>query len=197
MRASPRDGFTLIELLIVMSLMAIVGIKLSLLIKEASKVERKESALLALEDQAQRLLDKIAFSIVGADSTSLTPDAQFPFATESLRYQVSLGVEEGVTVWSDPEVIGQDEERPNQLFWAQNHGEENEQLLVWCNALSELMQDELENGSDDNENGLTDEAGVNFVIDRESVAIRLTLERGGKDGSAVRCTKETTITCRN
>ena len=191
-----RSGFTLIELMIAIALIAIVTVKLTMVIKQSTQVNRRESTVLALEDQAQRILDKISFAIIGSDSSTLVPNVQFPFFSSELKYQVSMGVENGATVWSDPEVIGQAEHK-NELYWARNPGKADERYIVWCSSLSELLKDELANGSDDNKNGLTDEAGVNFVIDREAVTIRLTLERTGKHGDPIRFTKETTVTCRN
>jgi hypothetical protein len=76
-------------------------------------------------------------------------------------------------------------------------GEAEERVVAWANTVSEMLQDELMNGVDDNDNDLADELGLSFVLDARSVTIRLSLERAADDGKKVQVTKETTVTCRN
>jgi hypothetical protein len=163
---------------------------------EASRTHQEESVSMALEDQASELIDRIAYAIVGSDAETLDPYMVAPFPASELHYQVSLGVEEGQVVWGDPEVIGLSEQG-TQVYWGQNVGTANERLVVWANTVSELLEDEFLNGVDDNQNDLADELGLSFVMDQKSVTIRLTLERGRKEGDPIQVTKETTITCRN
>lgn len=202
MAASRRDsqgmsaGFTLVELLIAMTLTGLLLTKLALVMDEARNAHQVESLSIMLEDQALDLIDKIAYAIVGSSAESLDPLAIAPFGAATIRYQISLGVEEGKTVWSDPEVIGMNEEN-GQVYWGQNVGEINERVVVWANTVSEMLEDELLNGVDDNGNDLADELGLAFVLDQRSVTIRLSLERMRDDGKKIQVTKETTVTCRN
>ena len=188
-------GFTVIELLISVTLLAILVIKLTLIINEASDTHRRETLAMALEDQAQSVLDKIGFAVIGSDPATLFPDPEAPFWTDNLEYQISLGVEDGAMVWSDPEVIGLAAE-PSHLYWGKNEGTPDEQIVIWCRTVADLFSTELDNGADDNLNGLTDESGLSFVLEGNSVRIRLTLERMTKDGR-VSYTGETVVTCRN
>ena len=71
------------------------------------------------------------------------------------------------------------------------------QLLLCVCTVAAFMKDEVLNNVDDNMNGITDETGLSFVVDGDSVTIRLTLERMNKEGNPVRVSKETTVTCRN
>lgn len=196
-RRERRSGFTIIELLIALALLTILFVKLTMVINEASKTHRRESLVMALEDQAILVLDRISFAIIGSDAETLIPEPEAPFFTPEIEYQVSLGVEDGEVVWSDPEIIGLDETDPALLYWGKNKDALDERVVVWCRTVAELMKDELLNGVDDNGNQITDETGLSFVVDGDSVTIRLTLERLGKEGEPIRVSKETTVTCRN
>lgn len=191
-----RAGFTVIELMIALTLVGLVLTKLTLVMDEARRAHQDESLSMALEDQAIELLDKIAYAIVGSSAESLDPLPIAPFPSATIRYEVSLGVEDGATVWSDPEVIGLEEDT-GQVYWGQNVGEINERMVVWANTVSEMLEDELLNGVDDNDNDLADELGLAFVLQESSVTIRLSLERTRDDGKRIQVTRETTVTCRN
>lgn len=194
--AARRAGFTVIETIIAMTLIGLVLTKLTLVMDEARRAHQEESLSMALEDQAMELLDRIAYAIVGSSRERLTPALAAPFPMAEIRYQVSLGVEDGLTVWSDPEIIGLSEES-RQVYWGQNVGEVNERIVVWANTVSEMLEDELMNGVDDNGNELADELGLAFVLDDRSVTIRLSLERERNEGKSIQVTRETTVTCRN
>lgn len=195
-RPGRSAGFTLLEMLITMVLIGLVLTKLTLVMDEARRAHQEESLSMALEDQAMELIDRISYAIIGSARERLTPANEAPFPMAEIRYQVSLGVEDGQPVWSDPEKIGLDEET-GQVYWGQNVGEVNERLVVWANTVSEMLEDELMNGVDDNGNQLADELGLAFVLDDRSVTIRLSLERAGEEGKTIQVTRETTVTCRN
>jgi len=76
-------------------------------------------------------------------------------------------------------------------------GTTEERLVTWCNNVSELVEDELANGIDDNENEMSDETGLTFTVVGEMVTIILTLERPGRGGELIQKTVETVVTCRN
>lgn len=195
MSRSRQQGFTLIELTIALTLLALLIIKLTMVLREASEGHHRGSVSLALEDQAQIVLDRIAYAVIGSDPDTLLPDPSAPFFTDEITYQVSLGVQDGEVVWSDLETIGLND--PSLLYWAENKGEAQEKLVVWSRHVAELFADEVDNGFDDNGNLLADETGLSFVVDGDSVTIRLTLERQQEEGEPVRVTKETVVTCRN
>ena len=129
-------------------------------------------------------------------TAAVTPALAAPFPMAEIRYQISMGVEDGVAVWSDPEVIGLSPET-GQVYWGQNVGEVNERVVVWANTVSEMLEDELMNGVDDNGNQLVNELGLAFSLDDRSVTIRLSLEREAEEGKNIQVTRETTVTCRN
>lgn len=189
-------GFTLVEAVIALTLIGLVVTKLTLVMGDAQERHTEETTAMALEDQAMELIDKIAYAIVGSSRESLVPNQPVPFDAPRMRYMVSLGVEDGKPVWSDPEEIGLETEE-GQLYWGQNIGEENERRVVWANTVSQLLEDELPNGEDDNGNELSDELGLSFVVDGAKVTIRLTLERVTSAGERIQVTRVTEVTCRN
>ncbi len=189
-------GFTVIELLISVTLIGLILAKLVIVMGEARRTHQEESISMALEDQAAGLIDRVAYAIVGSDADTLVPYMVAPFPASELHYRVSLGVEDGQPVWGAPEVIGLREDG-SQVYWGENVGEMDERVVVWANTVSQMLEDELMNGVDDNQNDLADELGLSFVMDGKSVIIRLTLERGREEGDKVQVTRETTVTCRN
>jgi prepilin-type N-terminal cleavage/methylation domain-containing protein len=191
-----RRAYTLIELVIAVTLLGTVMVKLTMVVHEASRAHGRETGSMALEDQARQILDRITYALVGASADTLDPTASFPFFTSGLEYTISFGIQDGEAVWSEPEYIGL-VGGTSQLCWGRNIGEANERLVVWCNAVSELVEDEIDNGADDNLNDLTDESGLTFTIRDNSVSIILTLERVDKNGVALQKTVQTMVTPRN
>jgi hypothetical protein len=159
-RASARGGWTVVELAIALVLLATIAVKATLVLTTANETQGQDSAQMSLEDQARRVLDRIAYAIMGADRETLFPEPVSPIPSTMLRYQVSLGFEDGDVI------------RP-------------------------YLDGEVFNGSDDNANGVIDEKGLAFVIDRDAVTIRLSLERIGPAGEPITQTVQTTVTVRN
>ena len=93
---------------------------------------------------------------------------------------VSKKVENGAVVWGDPEEISG---ANAQVVWSQNPGDPDERRVVWSNVVRPFLEGEIQNGTDDNQNGLIDEKGLNFTLQGNRVTIRLTLERARNAGS--------------
>lgn len=196
-KAGTRAGFTALEAVFALALVAIVVTKVALVMDSASGAYQEESSRAALEDQARRVLDRIALAVMGSDREGLNPETFAPLSTNQLTYQVNLGVEDGQIVWSDPERITTDGPDNAQVVWLENPGALEERRIVWANIAREFLEGELQNGADDNQNGLVDESGLSFDIDGSKVSIRLTLTREGLDGRELVQTVETEATCRN
>ena len=195
-RSGRRGGFTLVELIIVLVLLTVVGVKAALLLDIASDSQSRDTAEVALEDQAHRTVDQIAFAVMGANRETLFPDPQSPTYSEDVEYEVSLGVAAGVVVWGDPERIAL-EGTDTQVAWRENPGEVNERRVVWSNVVRPYLEGETFNGIDDNGNGLIDEKGLNFTLQGDQVTIRLTLERTRPDGEVYTQSVSTRVTLRN
>jgi hypothetical protein len=189
-----RAGFTAIELSIVVVLLVIVTIKAAMLFDFAAESQIEDTAELALEDQARRTLDQVAFAVMGANRETLFPDPDSPNHDSRVWYEVSLGVEDGEVVWGDPEEISG---AGSQVVWSQNPGQADERRVVWSNVVRPFLEGEIQNGQDDNQNGLIDENGLNFTLQGNRVTIRLTLERAQPDGGAHTQSVETSVTLRN
>lgn len=189
------SGFTLVEVCIALALLVVLFVKLTMILNQATDIHRRQSVAMALEEQSQMVMDRIVFAVLGSDADRLFPDPSAPFFSERLEFEVSLGVEDGEVVWGDPEVIGLDED-PAHLYWGRNEGTATEQLVVWCRTVADLYEAEIPNGIDDNDNDLTDEGGLSFVLSGETITIRLTLEREAKEGP-VRYTNVAKVACRN
>jgi hypothetical protein len=127
---------------------------------------------------------------------TLAPAAEAPLSTDELTFRMHLGVEDGEVVWSDVEKIGL-ESLDNEAFWSRTPEAGPEQRVVLTKLVRPYLEGELPNGMDDNGNGLIDEKGLSFVVDRNAVHIRITLERVDAEGRLVTQTAGTTVTCRN
>ncbi len=189
-------GFTLVELLLALALLALVASQAFSLMQMATWTQSREMSSITVEDQARRVLERAAFAIMGADRDKLFPEAESPVDASDLRYEVSLGVEAGEIVWGEPQRIGLGG-TPSQLSWSERPEAEDERRVVWCNIVRPFLAGEIENGLDDNANGLVDERGISFELEGDQVTLRLTLESPNADGEPILRTVETVVTCRN
>ena len=194
MRPVGRAGFTLIEALFAMALVALVVVKITLVLDSASDANSQESSAMTLEDNARRVLDKVAYAVMSADREGLFPDPESPNFSTEIEFQVRLGVEDGEVVFSQPEWIGKE---GTHVRWKQNPDLPEELKVSWCNTVRPFLAGEVDNGADDNGNGLSDEDGLSFTLEGNAVTIRLCLERVRKDGTAITQTVETLVTVRN
>lgn len=194
---APREGgFTLVELILSVALLAILAAKVGGALTAADRASTEATRRVVLEDQAHRVLSQIGMAIMGASRETLVPDRESPLSNSELRFQVILGLENGQVVWGDPELVGLSASG-RQVFWSQNPDARETARIVWSQIAAPYLEGELPNGMDDNGNGLIDEKGLSFEVDRDAVRIRLTLESLDSDGSAIVETVETTVTCRN
>jgi hypothetical protein len=201
MRIAPasttRAAFSVLEVLLTLALLGILVQKAVLIVDGALTVSATDTVDTAMDDQARLLLRRIGFAVMGSQRASLNPTEEQPFDSAEIRYQVHLGIEEGEVVWSDPEKVALSAADESQLFWSRNPDAPGEQRMVWSNLVAPYLEGELPNGMDDNGNGLIDEKGLSFVVDRNAVTIRLTLERVDPEGRRIARSVETTVTCRN
>ncbi len=194
--AHRRGGFTLLETMMAVALLAMITVKIHHAMVAANQATSESTRRIVVEDQARRVLQQIAVAVMGANRSTLIPDAAAPLSMSDMRFQVNLGIQDGSVVWSDPEQVALDDGR-SQVFWSSNPEAPNATRVVWSNLVTPFLEGELPNGMDDNGNGLIDEKGLSFAVDRNAVRIRLTLERVSEDGDSVIETVETTVTCRN
>jgi len=186
-------GWTLIELVLAGVLVTGVMTKAAFVVNAALGLASDESASMHYEDQARRVMDRIALAVMGSDRDSLLPQIE-ELHTNSIRYSFSLGLEDGEVVWSDPEEIRLGD---GAVEWRENPDAAEERKVVWTTLVSPLLEGEIVNGVDDNGNGLIDEDGLSFVLEGQRIVIRLTLRRPEVDGRTVQQTVESVVYCRN
>ncbi len=190
-----RGGFTTIELMVALALLALVLLKAVIIMDATSSYSSDEATAIAVENQARQTLDRIAYAIMGSDRGTLDPGLESPSFSARIRYTVSLGVQDGEVVWDDPEEIATPP-ATSDLVWSKNPGAADERRVLWSRIVAPLLQGELQNGVDDNANGLIDEQGLTFVLDGNSVTITLTMAKPNRAGVPVPRTVTTTVTCR-
>ncbi|MEM6674574.1 MAG: type II secretion system protein [Planctomycetota bacterium] len=196
MKGSHRSGFTLLEVILAMTLTAIVMIKVTGALRSANETTEADLDRTTLDMQARQVLRQIGFAIMGSHPDSLVPDVRRPHASSDMKFQVSLGLESGEVVWSEPEKIALEEVR-RQVYWTDNPEALEERRVVWTSLVAPFLEGEIPNGIDDNGNGLIDEKGLSFTIDGGAVDMSLTLERVRDDGTVITSTVGTVVTCRN
>ena len=190
---SSRAGWTLVELLFAAGLTGLVMTKAALVLREAFGAAGRSTAAMHSEDQARALMERISLAIMGSDRDTLFPAAESVHSSQ-IRYSMSLGLEGGELIWSDPEEIRLD---GSSVEWRENPGTADERAVTWTTLVSPLLAGEIVNGVDDNGNGLVDEDGLSFVLDGDSVHIRLTIRRPEVDGRTVEQTVESVVCIRN
>ena len=166
---SDRAGWSLIELVLASALVLGVVTKAAFVMNSALGLAGDSTASMHTEDQARAVMDRIALAVMGSDRGTLVPEIE-ELHTNSLRYTFSLGVEDGEIVWSDPEQIRLGVGN-SSVEWVENPGAAEERKAVWTSLVSPLLQGEEVNGVDDNGNGLIDEDGLSFVLDRKSTRL--------------------------
>jgi hypothetical protein len=190
------SGIGLVEVLLSVAFLGIVLANVALVLRSSSESGAADLSADVLDEQARTVLRRIALSLMSASRDSLSPDASSGLDSSHIRYRSQIGFEDGEVLWDDPQQIRLAEPSP-QLLWSENPDTPDERRVVWSNLVAPLLEGELMNGLDDNHNGLIDEKGLSFAIDRDAVAVRLTIERRDAHGRARDATVETTVTCRN
>lgn len=200
---------SLVELAVTMVLMFIVGGSVIMVTQSSSRAYNTASRSSSIEQQANRALQRVKGLLKESGVSVITPTPAAPLNTSTVDFQRSTGV----ATWGQLERI-QFEYLPGEaddgldnnnnglvdegrLVWIQDPGGANEQRIVLCNWVSELLERENPNGLDDNANDLIDETGFCLVFDGNSTTIRLTLQRLDSQGTLLTSTVESTITFRN
>ena len=193
---SRRGGFTILEVLIAAAVLGLIAMNASIVLETSTDVAETQRRLEALNAQANRTMDRMALAVMSSSVDGIVPLPQAPLHTDQLQYAPSVGFQNGEVVWGDTERIELDE-RTSQVVWWVNPGAEGERRMVWSSWVSDFLEGEVENGVDDNDNGLDDESGLSFDSEGDKISIRLTLTRQDADGRDVPVTVESRVTCRN
>ncbi len=191
-----RAGYSLIEVLLAVALLGVLAYQVFTVISVASRSTTTDTTGMVLEDHALTVMQSIANAIMGTNRDTLEPALGAPLSSDDINYRIQLGIEDGEVIWEDPERIALDDS-DSRVFWSQNPDTDEERRVFWTSLVAPFLEGELLNGVDDNGNGLVDEKGLSFSIDRKAVTVRLTLEERTREGEIVTRTLERTVTCRN
>lgn len=191
-------GFTLIEMVIALVLLIVVVGNLYSLLSSSATALGSQNATFDIDTQARRTMDRITMAIIGAKREDLLSPTGQPYFTSELKYRESLGLDaSGQSIDSDWQKIQFTNTSGGEVTWYENPGETNEKQVVFSKNVPPFLKDELENGVDDNANGIIDERGLSFVKDGGSLTVYLTIRRTMPDGAVLSRELHETITCRN
>ncbi|MCK6448910.1 MAG: hypothetical protein L6Q99_21145 [Planctomycetes bacterium] len=135
-RAFRRAGFTMLELAIASLVLLVVLGAMVQALTSGSSAYQEGTSITQVDAQTQRLLDRIADELRDADSSTLAPPATAPFGSRTLTFNRCQGFAAGAIVHG-----------PTQTIRAV------------------LDDGELDNGVDDDGDGLVDEQRVELVPD--------------------------------
>lgn len=192
-----RAGFTLLEMSVALVLLVVVIGNVYSLLRQSSKSLGAQNAHFDIDTQAQRAMDRITMALVGASADTLAMPTAAPFSKSSLNYKESLGMQDGNIVSSPEQRIELSNVDGGEAVWIENPGTPQEKRVVWSKDIPPMLEKEIENGVDDNANGIIDETGLSFVKNGKSITVYLTVRRTTQDGHVVEKRLQDTVTCRN
>lgn len=197
-RTSSRAGFTLIEMSIAIALLGIVIANVYMVLGNSSEAFSAQTTVYETDTSVRRALDRIALLVVGAERDTLYQTPTAPSSTPEINFTQSLGMQNGAVVFGNPQRIALTENGQDRgVTWSENPGAANERNVVFTRFVREYLDGEVQNGIDDNGNGVIDEKGLNFVLEGSLVIIQLTIEKQAPDGTLITRTYEARVTCRN
>ncbi|MBM3976392.1 MAG: prepilin-type N-terminal cleavage/methylation domain-containing protein [Planctomycetes bacterium] len=193
-----RSGFTLVEMLIALTVLALVVVNITSLVRTAGKAFDSDAASARLEEMAARTMDRVVIALAGASRNSLTPANAMPLSNPEINFRSSLGMEDGVMMLGTPERI-ELEPATGIVRWTRDPGTSEQKTVAWGDLVRALHDGEVDlNLWDDNDNGLVDEAGLAFaLVGEEGVRVQLSLERTSESGKQVLFALESMVNCRN
>jgi len=196
MRASRRAGFTVVEVMIALTILALISVNISMVIRTSTAAYGAGVFQSVLEDQAFQAMDRISIAIMSSSATTTDSVPQAPLSTSSVDYSTVLGYQDGHLVSSDPERIEQ-LANGGLIQWTKNPGGPNVNSVIWASGVPSILEGETVNGIDDNGNGLIDESGLAFNAVGSKVTIQLTLQRKDQEQKQHQKTLKSVVTCRN
>lgn len=131
-----RSGFTLFEAAIVVVLMSI-ALGVAAIVTRSSQDALKTSTLAArMDGEGRRAMQRIKELLRGAGANAITPRVAAPFGTDRVEFRRAVRIEDGAPVWGPLESLS-----------------------------FQYVNGELDDGLDNDGNGLVDEGRVVWVPD--------------------------------
>ena len=152
-RTSPaRQGFSLLELLFSMATLGTFLGTMILVMGQGSRAARTGMVRQSVEGLARRTLDRIANELMGAVAETLDPSPAAPWGSSSLSFQRIEGYSAGAVQWSPVVEFG-----------------------------LALDEGELDDGADNNGNGLIDERKLVCTTDDGGTPVTVALAHGVRE----------------
>jgi len=148
----PRAGFTLVELAIAVALFLLLMSSAIVAARGGMEAFRSSQDLSDLETRARRALDRAVFELLPVGGTELSPDPEGQFGTDALEFRQAVGLAGTAPVW----------------------GERRSLSL-------QLAPGELDDGLDNDGNGLVDDGELVLVRDVGGAEQRIVLCRGVRE----------------
>jgi prepilin-type N-terminal cleavage/methylation domain-containing protein len=145
-------GFTLIELLVTVTLVGTFLGSLLFVVGAGTKAARTGMARQSADAQARRTLDRMARALVSSGAGTLVPDPSAPWGTSTLLFQRIQAYSGGAIQWDTPAEFS-----------------------------LELEPGELDDGQDNNDNGLVDERQLVYTLDPDGAAQRVVWVKGVRE----------------
>ena len=135
-----RGGFSLVEITASIAILSLVMISLTQLGSTTTSAYDTSAARTERELEAQRTIEQVVATLTAAGAATFVPDMTDEFGTTDLQYNVITSMAGGVAAWSN-----------------------NHRLVL------QLEPGELDNGVDDDQDGLIDERQLVSILDEGEV----------------------------
>jgi len=192
-----KGGFTLVEMAIAVTVTVLLVYSIGVVVVQGEGAYQSAKNVVDLESRMGRTMARIVEELNGVGEIVLFPDPDNDFGTDVLNFQKADGVANGDIDWgplsrldfayADGELDdgvdnnGDGLADEGVLRLTRNVGGANEQAVILCKDVSELMMGEILNGEDDNGNGIIDESGFNVHQSGSILEVNLTVD--GTDGA--------------
>lgn len=206
-------GVTLIEM--VVATVAFMGVLASVFGALSTGTRSIQTTTIPnqLDRQAHRVAERVAKVLRGAGNATLLPAPTPPLGASIVTFRRSLGAAGGVANWSPTISLGLEDDPTDpvdgidndndgsvdegMLVWRRDVGGPNEVAEIWIRGVTRLAPGELNDDTDNNGNGLIDEAGFSLAAENGSIVIRLSIQRRGLDGRLITSSVERAVRLRN
>lgn len=206
-------GFTVLELMIAVALGALLLGMVMAFTQGTAGATQATVFRSRLSLETHRIINRITGELREAGKSTLAAAPIAPLGSSQLSFRQAVGFTAGAIVWS-PERRIELQSDPNDP--ANGADDDNDGLTDECDIvlvvtdafgaetssrlgtnIAFYLEGETANAADDNGNQLTDERGLSFVLDGDSLVVRITRMGAAPSGLVLLHTSQTTVSLRN
>lgn len=206
-----RGGFTLVEAVIASALALLLLSSAVLAARGGMGAFRATQDASDAEARVRRALDRVVIELMSAGVSELLPDPSTDFGGSNFQFRRAVGLDGTAPVWGPTSSLAFEYGPGESDDGVDNDGNGlvddgilvltrdvggDEQRIVLCRGVRELLEGETADGDDDNGNGVIDEAGFNVRRVGTVLFVRLSVEEPVETGTIIR-TLETSVRPRN